>query len=126
MINISLIPRMEAVRQVAMFSVTDMATWFGVKRATMSAWLNNYSSPRGALGRQLLPHLMLLEKATADKRFFDRIPVPLSVGLYERKSYIEKLKADAITLLSKNGVAGAGAQVSGTDKSKQAHTTRIF
>lgn len=99
--SINLLGRLRAVRQMAGFSVTDMAQWFGAHRGTMSAWLVRGKSPRAERHSLLEEPLWLLEKAITSPSLRHKFPVPLSVGLYERKTYIQGVKADAIKRFSK-------------------------
>jgi hypothetical protein len=103
--------RLCAVQEVAGFTTTDMAHWFGVKRTTMSHWLKRGVTPYSAILDQLEKPLLLLEKACTSKKFAKKLPVPLSVGLYERHGYIEKLKAYAVKSFSRLNPATARRSV---------------
>ena len=88
--------RLKLARDKACFTVSDMAAWFGVSRAAMNTWLHNDRQPLFSTATQLEPLIFLLEKTLSSKTTKGLLPVPLSIRQYERKEYIDKVKAHAL------------------------------
>lgn len=117
--KIDLLSRMRAVKEVACFTTTDMARWFGVKRMTMVTWLHAYATPLEYKLRRLEQDLLLLERITTSRTFADRVPVPPSVSQADRAHFLDTLKTDGIVRFSQARPAGRGNKVLGKNKQKQ-------
>ena len=102
----SLSERMKSSQSKAGMTVSDMAYWFGVTRASMHTWLHEGREPNKAKHWQLTWLLDLLEMVTeSDLGIF---PVPLDVRQYDRREYIEKVKNHAAKSVSENRTSRAG------------------
>lgn len=109
--------RLKAARDKGILTVSDMAVWFGVTRASMSTWLTDGKTggrcPWNGKAKQLEPHLAALEGVLNSP--LEIFPIPLSVRQYERREYIEKVKHAALKL-SPAGAASRGRKVLGRNK----------
>ena len=105
--------RMILAAKKSNLSVSDMAAWFGVTRASMWTWLHDDRDPHPSKHALLDPLLEALERVLDSS--LELFPIPLSVRQYERREYIEKVKHAALKL-SPAGAASRGRKVLDSDK----------
>ena len=94
--------------EAAAFTVTDMATWCGQHKSAMRLWMGE-ADPNPVKKRYLQADMQLLEKYLACSDGL--LPVPKDVRQYDRKTYVERAKADADNRFPQSHSAGARAKM---------------
>lgn len=80
--------------EAAAFTITDMATWCDQHKSAMRLWMGE-ADPNPVKKRYLQADMQLLEKYLACSDGL--LPVPKDARQYDRKTYIERARADADT-----------------------------
>jgi hypothetical protein len=107
--------RLITAQKAGSLSVTDMATWFQCSRQTMHNWLAEDVEPSESRIAPIVTLLEHLERVIEDET---KLPVPLHVTQFERKSYIESIRDDFTPRVPTARAAGGRKKMLGSNKKK--------
>lgn len=99
--------RLKAACEAAGFTSKDLADWCGVDASAVRQWIRLGALPH-PVKRARLEQALALLNMFMQKQKEPWLPVPMGVTQFERKEYIEKVKAHALAAVSKNSTSKRG------------------
>ncbi len=85
--------RLKELRDQACFTTVDMATWCEQDKSAVREWIDNGVEPHPITEKHLNTRLDILEKVLAKSA---KLPVPIQVKQYQRKTYVEGVRNYAL------------------------------
>ena len=99
----SLKRQLKSACAAAGFTQTEMALWLQYDYRTVQLWLTDKTSPLPRKHKHIKERLNLLKAALT--AFNGELPVPSTVGQYQRRAFVQGLRDRALKQLSVTGTS---------------------
>lgn len=86
----------------ASFTIADMAMWCDQHRSAMRQWMQGDHAPHPVNLKNMRPRLELLRQILKES---NKLPVPITVRLYQRAEYVKQVRDYALKKISKSGTS---------------------
>lgn len=90
--------RLNKLSDAASFTMVDMAVWCEFDKSAMREWMQNSVEPHPVRAKHLTTRLDLLDKVLAKST---KLPIPIHIKQYQRKTYVEGVRNYALDKFSK-------------------------
>jgi hypothetical protein len=97
--------RLKQLSDAAAFTMVDMAAWCEYDKSAMREWIQNDVEPHPIRVKHLTTRLDLLEKVLKKS---EKLPIPIQIKQYQRKTYVEGVRNYALGKFSKAGSSKHG------------------